>query len=832
MRAGLGWLSVSLLAACSSGIPVQPPAVSAVVLAIDVPPNPSGDVALRVTVADVEVLPVDVVLEVSFDAGRTWRAGRPAAGAVTTGLSTSAAGIRHEVLWDSLADAGFRPVAGAQLRVVPTRGGIRGTGLAIAMPVLDNLPLAARRVDHYFIDYGPLSPSTLALAQTFQLAIVHPFTGNVTRAQIQDLQDGVDPSDPADDVLVLAYISIGEDLRTVGVSDAQMLGEARFVGDGSGPRVDPRGPDADGQSLVGIDPRGTASNGGGGYASWYLDDNSVDRSPTHTGDGLPDRNSIFGGCFVNAGDPAWFDALDAMQMDGVDRVPGMRELLTSTYGRGLGCDGLFLDTVDTCAPNFYTDASSPNQSEFEWTAPGFRDFMQRLRATYSTALVLQNRGLFFYDPRLPHYAVNPRSYVDYLKFESYRLNSNTFEEFNPYFFADNKFNFTPKIMAEANRPDGFRVLSLGYAEGPSGNMDRRTLIGQSTLGRASLLEDIREAQDLAGFRHFLTDGAVQYPNTFVRDNSSFVDTAPPAWTSTYNANVFAWPTPPQAPDPRVGVQEVAAGADSATVRWDVALDLNRVHYALYYQPAPFDFVADPDLAAATRLVPEPAVGDGYLGGGPTSYANQARVDGLQPGTTYFFCVRAFDEAGNEEKNQTVLSATPQRRTTITIDGAFDDWSSVVLAHTDPADVPDSSGPDWQSIWVTNDDTNLYVRFTSENAFNLDGSPNFGYSRTLVFIDTDDDPSTGYAVSGSVGSELLVAGDSLYVQSAGNFNGGLLQPLSVAPRFSVTDCEFAVPLAQIRAQTANASRLRLLFVNDEVNDYAPDSGHVAFTLLTQ
>ena len=36
---------------------------------------------------------------------------------------------------------------------------------------------------------------------------------------------------------------------------------------------------------------------------------------------------------------------------------------------------------------------------------------------------------------------------------------------------------------------------------------------------------------------------------------------------------------------------------SLTLRWDVAFDLNRVRYALYYRTTPFDFATDPWLAS-------------------------------------------------------------------------------------------------------------------------------------------------------------------------------------------------------------------------------------------
>jgi hypothetical protein len=43
------------------------------------------------------------------------------------------------------------------------------------------------------------------------------------------------------------------------------------------------------------------------------------------------------------------------------------------------------------------------ERRFEWTAPGFRILLQRIRAAHPDKLLLQNRGAFFFDNRLPHY---------------------------------------------------------------------------------------------------------------------------------------------------------------------------------------------------------------------------------------------------------------------------------------------------------------------------------------------------------------------------------------------------------------------------------------------
>jgi endo-alpha-1,4-polygalactosaminidase (GH114 family) len=529
----------------------------------------------------------------------------------------------------------------------------------------DEVPRSPRRArawraEDHMIHYGGWDPSTIAIAQTHDVVVLDPNEPDLTRAQVAAIQGGTDPTDPAQRVLVVCYLSIGEDQRTAGLTDEEMANDPRFVGDGTGPRIDPRGPYADGESLAGIAPLGLPSNGGTGYASYYLDDNSVRNGDGNVGDGIPDRNGNFGGCFVNAGDPAWFDTLQDMTYDGPDELSGLREILTTTYGRGLGCDGVFLDTIDTAAPNAWTDAGSANETKFEWTAPGFSAFLQRLRASYPDVVIVQNRGLFFFNPANEHYAFIPRGNLDFVVYESYRLNSSSSDNPHPYHYPNNRFNFAPKLMAEANRADGFRVLSLGYAEGPADQMSEATLRGESTLGYESLLEDIRVAERLAGFRHYLSNSSVNLVNRFVVDHADRADAEPPVWTSTWNDRP-GYPAIPTEPTPRVGIQEVVAGPSTLTVRWDVALDLGRVGYVLYYQTTPFDFAADPLLCTATRLplTPQPTTryGDGV---GPGSYPNEATLTNLVAGQTYYLLIRALDDspAANEEQNQVVLTGTP------------------------------------------------------------------------------------------------------------------------------------------------------------------------------
>ncbi|MCA8950473.1 MAG: fibronectin type III domain-containing protein [Planctomycetes bacterium] len=816
-------LATAALAGCSGG--GGTPRVGGIALEA----TTGGDVPVEFVLFGSDGEPVDVELAYSVDGGASWQTGTVRSSGSTRGLSASSRGVRHVLQWDALADLGARAARGVKLAVRTfDRWGRRNTAEVIASAEVENLPPAADRVESYMIHFGPMDSAKIAIAETHDLVILYTCHPSITRAVIAEIQNGVDPADPRDDVIVLGYVNVGEDDRTIGISDNDLLLDPRFVGDGSGPRLDPRGAGAAGQPLAGLDPLGLPSVSGG-YASFYLDENSLESNGI--GDGLPDRNGVTGACYVNMGDPAWFEVLDAMRCETADQRNGFRELLTTEYGLGLGCDGVFLDNVDSCAPNAWTGPGDPDQAEFEWTAPGYRTLVGTLRTEYPKALVMQNRGLFFFHPDLPHYAFNPRADLDFVKLESYRLDRETGQEFDAFTFGDNKFNWGPKLQAEAYRDDGFQVLSLGYAEGPG--IDHGTLTGSSAAGFATLVDDILEAQDVAGYRHYLMDAGGQIVNDFVRLHSSFADTTAPVWTSTYNINAGSYPTPPTAPDARIGIQQVVADVGSVTVRWDVALDLNPVRYALYYgtKNVPGGNPEKWFEQDATRVQLDPEPGLGYEAGvGANVYAYEAKVTGLLRGKEYHFAIRAFDAAGNEDDNTVVLSATTKtQRLDLAIDGEFDEWDKLPRLLKDKQVKGDSAGPDWKSVKVTNDGENLFVWFETHDEFNLDGSPQHGESKLRIYLDVDDDPFSGYPF-GNIGAELVVHGDGLHRCAADVAEGERLATIAIAPRRKIEECELALPLALLDAAHGSvATRLRLVFVDDDTGDRAPDRGYLEYAL---
>ncbi len=486
----------------------------------------------------------------------------------------------------------------------------------------------------YMVYYGKVNKAVVMNAMKYDIVILHPRQGNLTREQVERIQSG--------GTKVLGYIAVGEDLRTAGMTPDEMAEDPRFKGDGSGPRVDPR---AEGEtSLAAANAEGVSSSGGTGFASYYLDDN--DR------DGKPDFNPNFLCAYTNIGDPAWYEVLDNMQIDGEDNVPGIREILTTDYGRGLGCDGLFLDTVDTCAPNAYTTDDNPARTRFEWTAVGAASFMERIRQNYPDKLICQNRGLFFFNHHLEHYQYSTRANVDYVFFESYMLDSSSAALYNEGFFADNRNVQAQMLSVEAGREDGFTVLSLGYAEGPEEFGLSDTLTGKSKKGLDILNKDIQEAEDIAGVSHYITNGQLTTLNDYVMINRTQDDETAPVWSSVYNDST-EWP--PHEPAPREGIGEVLPREGGAEVFWDIAMDKTGVCYVLYYQKKPFDFAADPNLEEAERVLLTPEVTEDYAKGVADAFPYQAEISGLESGQEYYFLIRAVDKSVRHNMDDNTVS---------------------------------------------------------------------------------------------------------------------------------------------------------------------------------
>jgi hypothetical protein len=584
----------------------------------------------------------------------------------------------------------------------------------------------------YLIYYGNWDSTKVAYARNnYRLVILHP-TSNVTAANVATIRRGPDNiAGNSDDVLVLAYISVGEDHRP-GVP---------FVDDGSGPRIDPRASDSVPLSSI-TNVLGLPSPGGTGYASYYLDNKN---SPN----GLPDQNSTFGGYYVNAGDPAWQNILKTMTKLSNGRA-GLDEILTSTNGISYNCDGVFLDTIETPAPNSFGGTT------FEWTAPGMQSLVHFISTNYPGKLLLGNRGLFFFHPNLKTYAYNLRPYLNLVMFESYYTDSGN-SGLPSVSFPDNKNNYAPKINAEAGRPDGFTVIGLGYESTPP----------QSA---ATITQDYVENMQVQGWALYRTDPAL---SSAFQTNATLwlatnVDTQMPQWDSTAAQSAVA-------PAPCIGVQEVVPGNQSVTVRWDVAHDqTGPIRYNLYYSGAStLDFLTATKLTNVVTAMPA-----NYAAGtGAGIYPYEYTVTGLCNGVAYTFAVRAEDSASpsHEDTNTVALSVVAGTNNlagtyqSITIDGNFNDWSSVpVLALAPFTNV----AVGFATLAMANDSNYLYLRFTLHTS----GAP-FSDFNTHVFVDTDNHSVTGYHPSGlTIGSELMIESGAGFDERNGTFNAGAVSGL--------------------------------------------------------
>lgn len=97
---------------------------------------------------------------------------------------------------------------------------------------------------------------------------------------------------------------------------------------------------------------------------------------------------------------------------------------------------------------------------------------------------------------------------------------------------------------------------------------------------------------------------------------------------------------------------------------------------------------------------------------------------------------------------------------ITLDGDTSDWLSLYPYQSDPDDVANDSNNviDWSDAAVAHDSDEVYLLHRSHANVDLDNDSGSHLSwGWQVFMDTDNDPSTGFKLSDSIGADYLLEG---------------------------------------------------------------------------
>lgn len=285
-------------------------------------------------------------------------------------------------------------------------------GLACAHPALAQPDHPRWPPGDYALCYGSWDQEKIGRAHAFDLVVVHPGHDfrQITPDIVTSIQRGKDGlRGTQDDVIVLAYVSIGEDDQ---------------------PPAGPPGPQ-------------------GGYPKRFLDqvryvfEKSGERRYGENGkpfilpgkDGIPDENGVWGSYYVDAGDPEWQSQVLAR---------------TQRLHQEFGVDGFFLDTLDTASP----------WGNYASTQARMAALLQRIRKTHPDRLIVGNRGMFLLDQ---HAAAFTQS-LDGMLYESlYALWDWEENEgfLSPWVRGDYQVYKDP-VLPASRKPPGFHLFFVNY----------------------------------------------------------------------------------------------------------------------------------------------------------------------------------------------------------------------------------------------------------------------------------------------------------------------------------------------------------------------------------
>jgi len=154
----------------------------------------------------------------------------------------------------------------------------------------------------------------------------------------------------------------------------------------------------------------------------------------------------------------------------------------------------------------------------------------------------------------------------------------------------------------------------------------------------------------------------------------------------------------------------------------------------------------------------------------------------------------------------------------TIDGELDDWSEAISFGTDGDDITVvDAQADWLEAWMAHDKDNLYL------AYRNDGPINFGtWWPWQVYLDTDNNPETGFKSSG-IGADFILQGRSLsrYTGTGSNWSWESEALAVYASGDSDQQVEMKLPLSILG--DANKIKISLVARNSSFTNNSEPSG---------
>ena len=165
---------------------------------------------------------------------------------------------------------------------------------------------------------------------------------------------------------------------------------------------------------------------------------------------------------------------------------------------------------------------------------------------------------------------------------------------------------------------------------------------------------------------------------------------------------------------------------------------------------------------------------------------------------------------------------------ITIDGVFDDWTSDLTTYSESNE--SIAGIDLLEFQVTNDEDYLFLRIKANAEFDLTENQLISHEIGL-FIDGDNDATTGFASQEGYGTELgLLFYDLFAHYNVPEYSQVSMNDLQMQVAPTVTSDEFEIAIRRDvipdgQYSLFTSSTIKILFKNDINADALPVDGEV-------